>query len=206
MSASSPREAAATEQARTQSQLAQELQGIAGPQLREMLSTISKELGAGGEPELVRNTFADARSTMETGYAQAFQGGRAGLEQQALQMGTPDAWRATTGGLADLGTYLERDRARASRELDTREALSGLQTYNYLMSQLGQGVGAGLNLANGAYGAQAGAISGMSSVSPLGATLGGAASGAATGFSVGGWPGAIIGGVGGGALGYFGST
>lgn len=205
MSTASPREEAATQQARTQGELAQQLQGIAFPELQAILGKIRQDIGPGGEPQSIASAFGAAENQLNTGYDMVGQGQKALIAQQQAQSGGLVSDYQAGGSLREVARALDQDRRMALRNLEFQRQTASLGQYNTLLRQLGQTSGYAFNLAQGATGNQLAAISGMSGASPLGSTLGGAAGGAASGAAVGGWPGAIVGGIAGGAAGYFGS-
>ncbi len=208
MSTESAQQKAAGQQAVWQANLAQQLSGIAQPELKALMGQLTGMLGttdASGRLGIDATVRSAALDQLNQGYDQAQFGSREAISYGGLRTGegrmSPGA---LSGGIASAATSLERDRQAAIRNLEFASAQSSLADYNQVLQLLGQGTQSALGLAGG-FGQTAGsAIGGLSSTSPFGAALGGAASGASLG-SVAGWPGAVVGGVVGGLGGYFGA-
>lgn len=205
MSTESPAQAASADVARTNANLAQQLNSTSFPELSQMLGLIRRELGSGGEPASISGAYGAARKQLDSSYDDALGNTKGLLNQQALQSGERFLPGQVNGVYGQYAQGLEQDRAQAQRRLQFGEANAGLSQYNQLLNMLGQGSGAALNLGRGYSGNQAAAIGGLSQSSQFGSALGGAASGAAIGTSIyPGW-GTAIGGVVGGAAGLLGS-
>lgn len=202
MSTESPAQAASADLARTNAGLAQNLSGVALPELSQMMAVVRRELGSapGQEPAGIKQAYAGARTQLNEGYNNARTDTLGLLQQQALQSGQrflPGQVNAIYGSAM---TNLEQDRSAALKRLQYGEAQAGLSEYNQLLNLMGVGTGTALNLGKGFAGQQASAIGGLSQSSQFGSALGGAASGASLGSAFGGW-GALAGGVLGGAYG-----
>lgn len=202
MSSESPKEAAATEAARTNLGFQERLSEVALPGLKATLESLQRQLGGGGLNQDVHAAFEGARGQLGRGYENALASGENLTRQQALQSGEVYQPAQLQDALTLQATQLDRQRSQGMRNLQFQEAQAGLTQYNQLMNMLGQGSGAAFNLGQGFSGLQAGAIGGMSDSNPWGSALGGAASGASVGSAFGPW-GAVIGGAAGGIGGYF---
>ena len=202
MSTESPREAASAEAARTQAYLSQSLFQVAAPELRSVLGSVRNELGGanGMMPGSVSDAFAEIRSGVSSDFDSALRTQGASLKQKALQSGEVNTEPGVNQAYLSAALTLEQDRAQAMRRLNFQQAQAGLGQYNQLLSLLGQGSGAALNLAQGFSGNQQAAIGGQSGQSQFGSALGGAATGASVGSYFGPY-GTVIGGVGGGLAG-----
>lgn len=204
MSSASPQEQAATDAARVNYGINQELSNIALPGLKATLDSLAQQLGGGGLNQDVHRTFETARGELNQGYQNSLASSQGLIQQQARQSGDVYQPQQVQDAISLQATQYDHQRAQGMRNLQFQEAQAGLGQYNQLMAMLGQGAGAGLNLGRGFSSLQAGAIGGMPNSDPWGSALGGAASGAAMGGSIGGGWGAAIGAVGGGLAGYLG--
>ncbi len=204
MSSESPREAAAANASRQQSDLSAQLAGVAYPQIQSILGAITSQLGNGGMPTGISDVFNKARNEANQGYDTAIRSNEGLIRQQALQSGGV----YSTGQLSDtqgkMALQMNQARDTAMQNLKFQEAQAGMTQYNSLMNMLGGGSNAALGFGNQFSGLQMGAINGMNNQSQLGSTLGGAAQGASLGSAFGGW-GALAGGVIGAGAGYLGS-
>jgi hypothetical protein len=208
MSTTSPQEEAAGQNAQWQAALAQQLAGIAQPELGSLLGGLTGRLGAVDQTGRMAPDAAvrqGALSQLNQGYGQALMGSREAISYGGLRSGEgrlgPGVMSSAIEGAA---TTLDRDRQAALRNLEFMSAQSSLSDYNQVLSLLGQGTQSALGLAGGFAGASNAALGGLSQSSQFGSALGGFTAGASVG-SVAGLPGAIVGGVVGGVGGYLGA-
>jgi len=211
MSTSSPQAAAAGQQSLWQSQLAQQLSGVALPELQQLMGSsglggmLAGRDSSGRLPQDAAN-LAGATSQLNQSYGQAKNGSREAIAYGGLRSGegrtSPGAMGSATMSAA---TSLDRDRQSALQNLQFQSASSSMSDYNQVLQLLGQGTKTSMGLAQGFSGAAGSAVGGLSNQSQMGGVLGGASSGAGLGFTVGGPWGAAIGGVAGGVAGYLGS-
>lgn len=206
MSSSSPQESAATEAARTNLGVQEQLSNIALPGLKATLDSLYQQLGTGNSLNAdVHKTFDTARTQLGESYDQGLRSNQGLLQQQARQSGEIFQPQQVQDAISLQATQMDHQRAQGMRNLQFQESQAGLSQYNQLMTMLGQGSGAAFNMGQGFSSLQSGAIGGMNNKDPWGSTIGGAASGAALGTSISpGW-GTAIGAVGGGLAGWLGS-
>ncbi len=187
MSTTSPQAAAAGSQALWQAQLAQQLSGVAQPELQSLMGRLGGMLTTdeAGRPLSDAALRSSALSTLNQGYDQAIRGTGESISYGGLRSGegrmSPGAF---SSGIGQAAVGLERDRAAALRNLEFASAQASMADYNKILSLMGQGVSTSLGLASGFSGAANAAIGGLSNQTQAGGILGGAASGAALGSTI----------------------
>lgn len=145
---SNPGSEAAGQTARSSAELQKALSDIALPALRDVLTSASRDLGApGSEPDSVSKAFGDARTSIQQDYATQNERGQAAIKQQALQSGqggfvNQDALHETIQG---FGQNLENSRSQSLRALNFREAQTGLNQTNQLLSSVNANAGSVLS-------------------------------------------------------------
>jgi hypothetical protein len=204
MSTTSPQNAAAGDQAFWQAQLAQQLSGVAAPELKNLTGQLSGMLGgmdATGKMQADVGIQNAAAGQLNRSYAQAKRGSAEAISYGGLRSGMGDPTGAGNSSMMSAATSLDRDRTSALNNLNFMSAQSSMQDYNQVLQLLGQGTKTSLGLAQGFSGAAGSAIGGLSTGTQMGGILGGAGAGAGLGMTVGGPWGAAIGGVVGGVAG-----
>ena len=198
MSGESAQQKAAGEQSLWQAQLAQQLSGIAMPELSALTGRLGGMLGS--RDETGRMSFdADAlmagKGELNRAYDQAGFGTSEAMKYRGLSEGfgrlNPGAM---SSGLMSAATTGEQQRMAALRNLEFMSAQSSMQDFNKVMQQLGLASNQALGLAGGFSGAAGQAIGGLSNQSQFGNAVGGLVTGAGLGSTF-GVPGAIVGGV-----------
>lgn len=207
MSTPSPREAAATDLATTQSQLSSTFARIGLPEIQSMFTRIGGQTagGFGSEIPMIDDAFSQIRTGMNQDFTAAGIASGASIRQRAKQSGMPFSSEQLSDATMEAGNRLNLQKDQAIAQLNFSQASANLGEFNQMMQMLGAGTGTALQM-GGTAGSQANqAASMMSDSSQMGSVLGGAAQGASFGSMISpGW-GTLIGAVVGGAGGYFGS-
>jgi hypothetical protein len=185
MSTTSPQAKAAGENASWQAGLANQLSGVALPELQMLLGG-----GAMGQMGMLQQMLAgrglsgmlpqdqanlkQATGALNQGYQQAGFGmgqtiGYGGLRSGEGRM-SPGAMNASLGSAM---TTLERQRQGALSNLNFMSAQASMNDYNKLLGLMGQGVQTSLGLAQGFSGASNAALGGMSQQTEMGNFLSG---------------------------------
>jgi hypothetical protein len=208
VSGTSPGQAAASEQAQWQAQMAKQLFGMSQPEMTAIMEKLTGTLGnvtETGQMTADASIKQAAENQLNKGYGQALFGNQEFINYAGLRSGEGRLSPGAMGSaLQDTATRLDRERASAMRTLQFQSAQSSMADYNQVLQMIGQGSSAALGMAQGFSGAAGNAIGGMSQQSQLGGVLGGAAAGAGAGAMLGPW-GALAGGVVGGIGGYLGA-
>ena len=205
MSSQTPQQTAASDLARSQAYLSQQLAGVSLPEYSKIIGDLQTQLNGGQESPAVSAAFGAARSDLATNYAQAWNTNKEVLAQRAKQSGGMFASDQMADTNKANAFSLSKDFDQANRNLSFQETQANLGQYNTLLGMLGQASGAAMNAGSGYTGNQARAISGLSNSNPWGGALSGAASGAVAGTAINAGWGTAIGAVVGGVGGYLGS-
>jgi hypothetical protein len=208
MSTTSPQQREAGENAKWQAQLAQQLSGVAMPELQGilgaggMIPTMLAGRDTAGRLGMDAEALRSSTDQLNRGYGQAGFGNQQFIGYNALRSGESRYGAGPANAMMQgAATSLERDRQAALANLNFMSAQSSLSDYNKLLGLMGQGTQATMGLAGGFSGASNAALGGLSNQSQMGGILGGASSGASLGSIAGPWgmlAGGVIGGIAGG--------
>ena len=202
---SSGRDDAATDAARQNASLANNLWYASKGPLEEIMAMLKQNASGGPNavPDAVKKQFAEAETQNNLGYDSAIRTNRELASMRAKTSGQPFSTGELDAAIAQGTFALNQSREAAQRNLQFQEAQAGMGQYNQYLSLMGMGANTALGLGQGMTQAQMAGINGMSQGGGWGGALSGAASGASAGATIGaGNPygiaiGAVLGGVGG---------
>lgn len=202
---SSGRDDAATDAARQNASLANNLWYASKGPLEEIMAMLKQNASGGPNavPDAIKKQFAEAENQNNLGYDSAIRTNRELAAMRAKTSGQPFSTGELDAAIAQGTFALNQSREAAQRNLQFQEAQAGMGQYNQYLSLMGMGANTALGLGQGMTQAQMAGINGMSQGGGWGGALSGAASGASAGATIGaGNPygiaiGAVLGGVGG---------